>query len=284
MIWMPIQAFIFEVHSIKKNNNTVGGPEWVIGLSDLHDKKHPGTQDQKKHILNFLTRLPKGQVKVLTEDLSSCGSFGRKQCGNFYINSRGGILGGFTQECQMRGIDVDNHEFRYCRVSSLGPVINNACSDAVTYPSTSRINIATLYNEVKEELDHIRQFDDGTLLKKMYQSTLHKTEQFLNNSSITDCNTESVASYLKKYSCPLKYTDLVCRLLTFDSELLDCKLIHAIKQEKRKKYIVVIAGGAHVKRVCDLLVQDGYTRHTVYSVDQSSPKAVDLSRLFAMVL
>ncbi len=79
------KPFIFELYSIKKSNPAVSGPEWVIGLGDLHDKKHPITQAQKNEIMRFLSSFPKDQVKVMTEDLSSCGSFGRKTCGNFYI-------------------------------------------------------------------------------------------------------------------------------------------------------------------------------------------------------
>jgi len=255
------RAFIFEFYSIKKSSPEVSGPEWVIGLGDLHDKKHPITQVQKNKIMCFLSSLPKDQVKVMTEDLSSCGSFGRKACGNFYINSRGGMLGGLTQDCKRRGFEAENHEFRYCRVSSLGPVLNNVQADFETLGSTAAIKIAALYSEVKSEIDHIHQFDDGTTLKKAYNENINNVERWLKKLRIAPNNQVTVAQYLKENSSKDKHIGFVKGLLTFDSELLDCKFVHAIKQEKHKKYIILIAGGAHVKRVCDMLLLDGYAQH-----------------------
>ncbi len=259
------KPFIFELYSIKKSNPAVEGPEWVIGLGDLHDKKHPITQVQKNEIMCFLSSLPKDQVKVMTEDLSSCGSFGRKTCGNFYINSRGGVLGGLTQDCKLRGLATDNHEFRYCRVSSLGPVLNNVQTDLADLGSTAAIKIAALHSEIKNEIDHIRQFNDGVALKKAYDENISSTEKLLGKLRISPDDQTTVAQYLKKNVSKDNRINFVKGLLTFDSELLDCKFVHAIKQESNKKYVIIIAGGAHVKRVCDLLMQDGYTQHTAYS-------------------
>ena len=52
---LATQAYIFEVYSIRKSDPATNGPEWVIGLGDLHDKKHPITHAQKNEILRFLS-------------------------------------------------------------------------------------------------------------------------------------------------------------------------------------------------------------------------------------
>ena len=267
IILMPIaqsEAFIFELQSIKKKD-AIEGPTWVIGLGDLHDKKHPIIQEQKDAIMHFLRMLPKDKVKVLTEDLSSPGSFGRGSCDNYYINSRGGVLGGLTQECRDKGFDAENHEFRYCRVSSLGPVMNDISADITQIGSTSTISVNSLYQEIQKELDHINAFDDGELLTKEYDKNIKEVRKKLAQLEITEADATSVAEYLKKrvHDAKNKLIHFIKKLLIFDSELLDCKLVHAIKQEKEKEYIIIIAGGSHVKRVCDLLIKDGYEPHTI---------------------
>lgn len=294
-----IESFIFEIHSIRKKDSQHDGPEWVIGLGDLHDKRHPSNQSHKQAIMRFLFSLPKGQVKILTEDLSSPGSFGRKECGNFYVNSRGGVLGGFTQDCAHHGFDTENHEFRYCRVSSLGPVINNLQTDVARLGSPAVIKLAALHDEIQREIEQIRHFDDGPVLKKAYDHNIAYTKKMLAKLRITPNDQTSVADYIKKHIPNDKLIDCIKALLTFDSELLDCKLVHAIKQEKHKKYVIIIAGGAHVKRVCDLLLKDGYEKHISYDAQDEHvtdknrcigrslvdgaycimPKAVDLSCL-----
>jgi len=258
-----VHAFIFEVHSIKKSDHTKQGPEWVIGLGDLHDKKHPSSESQKKAIQHFLASLPKGQVKVLTEDLSSPAVCGRKGCGNFYINSRGGVLGGFTQDCKTEGLSAENHEFRFCRVSSLGPVLNDTKADVASLVSTNTIKMADIHSEVQKEIDRIRSFNDGDVLTNAYDQNISETQKMLKKLRIMPDDQTSVAHYLKKNVSQDNRINFIKGMLTFDSELFDCKLAHAIKQEKDKKYMVIIAGGAHVKRVCDMLMKDGYHQHAV---------------------
>ena len=261
-----MHSFICEVYSIKKSNPATTGPTWVIGLGDLHDKRHPTTQAQKDEIMRFLSLLPADQVTVLTEDLSSPGSFGRRECGNFWINSRGGVLGGITQDCQVRGLDAQNHEFRYCRVSSLGPVINGVQSDLESLGSTGSIKMADLHKEIRQEIDLIRTFNDGLSLKKAYGENIAGTEKLIDKLKVQSEQGLTVAQYLKKAVPVDKRPAFVRLLLTFDSELLDCKFLHAIKAAKNKKYVILIAGGAHVKRVCDLLLQDGYHKHCAFTL------------------
>lgn len=259
-----LDAYIFELQSIKKKNSAIEGPEWVIGLGDLHDKQHPTIKEQKDAIMSFLTSLPKDQVKVLTEDLSSPGSFGRQTCGNFYIDSRGGVLGGSAKDFIDQGFDTQNHEFRYCRVSSLGPVINNQDTDVSHIHSTSSITMGSLCQEIQKELDQIGGFEDGRILKEIYDKNRESVQKKLKKLNLMAHDQTSVADYLQQKASSAKdaFMHFIKKLLIFDSELLDCKFIHDVKQQKEKRYVIIIAGAAHVKRVCDILTKDGYEPHT----------------------
>lgn len=295
-----IEAYIFELQSIKKKNPAIEGPEWVIGLGDLHDKQHPTIKEQKDAIMAFLTSLPKEHIKVLTEDLSSPGSFGRHTCGNFYIDSRGGVLGGSAKDFIDQGFDTQNHEFRYCRVSSLGPVINNADADVAKLSSTSAITMGSLCQEIQKELDQIGGFEDGQVLKQVYEKNRESVQKKLTKLNFMAHDQTSVADYLKQRMSGARDTVLnfIKKLLVFDSELLDCKFIHDVKQQKDKRYVIIIAGAAHVKRVCDILTKDGYEPYmTITSQSQRTtdeaqcggrplknqqcvaPRAIDLSCL-----
>lgn len=87
-------AFIYEVKVLKKWDATRKRYHYFIGISDFHDKRHDATTSQANAINRLLRQLPKEQTKVIVEDLSTENNCGRKACGRFFLNSRGGIFRG----------------------------------------------------------------------------------------------------------------------------------------------------------------------------------------------
>ena len=47
-------------------------------------------------------------------------------------------------------------------------------------------------------------------------------------------------------------------MLTFDSGLLDICFVHGVLQAKDKEVVLIVAGGAHINNVCELLQTNGY--------------------------
>src|SRR5579872_576077 len=128
-------SFIYEARVLKKWDPATHEYRFFIGLSDFHDKAHEATGRQLEALEQLLSSCNKNKTRIMLEDLSSRGSQGRHTCGRFVINSRGGILGGLVQKCQEKDLLVDNVEYRYCRVSSLGPVLNNLKENVHAFPS-----------------------------------------------------------------------------------------------------------------------------------------------------
>ena len=77
--------------------------------------------------------------------------------------------------------------------------------------------------------------------------------------NLEDNKSNSVAHYLAHHSKENNRLDLLKKLLTFDSCLLDIKLVHMVMQAGDKDKVIAIAGGAHITRVSELLIAQGYT-------------------------
>ena len=68
----------------------------------------------------------------------------------YFINSKVGILAGLGNFCKENHIPMQNVEYRYCRVVALGPVINNISSDPGAFPSTKRMTVSHLMQEIEQ--------------------------------------------------------------------------------------------------------------------------------------
>ncbi len=245
-------GYIYQAHVLKKWNAYRSHWQYVIGLGDYHDKKHHATQSQLREIQAMLAGA-NGSLKVITEDLSAQNNMGRFGWGPFYVNSRGGILGGLTERCHDMGIDTENVEFRYCRVCSLGPVLNNIHTQPQQFRPTNAIRLQDLCNEIDVELDRIRQFEDGLILHAWYTKQTKEIERKIARLGLRSRNM-SVADFI---SCvQAKRLPLVKKLLTFDSSLLDMKMVHAIVHADTD--VCAIAGGSHIERVSIVLQKVGY--------------------------
>lgn len=258
-------GFVYEAKILKNKDKN----QQFIGLSDFHDKVHPVTKKQLTKIETWLGQCDKEQTKVLLEDLSSKGSAGRNSCGRFKVNSKGGILGGLTEYCQARNLLVENVEYRYCRVSALGPVLNDNYTCTSQIHSVNTISVACLVKEIQDIIHEIQGYDDGKALAAYYQKNIKEVESELKKLSLDYSNTMSVGHYLTLYSHQKNRLDVLKRLLTFDSSLLDLKLIHLVVNAPQRK-VPTIAGGSHISRVADALV-----KYAGYEVEYSTPVRYD---------
>jgi hypothetical protein len=256
-------AFIYEVKVLKKWDATRKRYHYFIGISDFHDKRHDATTSQVNAINRLLRQLPKEQTKVIVEDLSTENNCGRKACGRFFLNSRGGILGGLAQTCRSHNLSVDNVEYRYCRVIALGPLLHNLNADVATIPSLKGIRVREVLQETQATVDEIKRYNDGATLASWYASNLKELAAHIEKLKMARCETDSMADYVARHTTHSTRLKMLKYLLTFDSALLDVKMVHSVQANADKQRVVAFAGGTHIVRVVDMLKKMGYKE--VYS-------------------
>ena len=145
-----IYGYSYDVKVLRKWTPEYNRFHYWIGFSDFHDKTHKANTIQRKKIEEHLPTYDPQDLLVIVEDLSSPNSDGRLGCGAYYINSRVGILAGLGNFCKDNKIPVCNVEYRYCRVVALGPVINNINADPAFFPSTKKMTVAHLMQEIDQ--------------------------------------------------------------------------------------------------------------------------------------
>jgi hypothetical protein len=271
------KAFIYELIVLRlPDASKQSGYRYFIGFSDFHDKQHASSQQQLQDLEQFLAvRSRKAMTKVVLEDLSSCGSGGRDSCGSFYVNSRGGVLGGLAQKCKAMGLVVDNIEYRYCRVASLGPVLNNIGKNPSSFPSVTSTRVSMLATEVDVIAQEIKQQSKGKL-RQVSRDALKSVTQQLEDFAIKTHNDMTVAEYVTRHSTPDNRLNFVKHLLTFDSCLIDLKIVQSILESEHYDRVCALAGGAHIDRVAELLQKVGY--EVVYRTPVTYHKEYDTSK------
>lgn len=256
-------AFIYEVKVLRKWDKERSRYHYFIGCSDFHDKRHDATASQVDAIHELLRQMPRQDTKVIVEDLSTENNCGRKACGRYYLNSRGGILGGLAQTCQSYRISVDNPEYRYCRVIALGPLLHDIKADINTIASLKGIRVQDVVQEVQGTVEEIKQYQDGSYLSAWYLQHLKDLAKQIERLKISQHSTESMADYIRRHTTHASRLQALKHLLTFDSGLLDVKMVHSVCKAADKERIIAFAGGTHIMRVVDTLKKMGYKE--VYS-------------------
>lgn len=161
--------------------------------------------------------------------------------------------------CQEAGIcHFDNVEYRYCRVTALRPVISFLVTDPAAIVSTAVITISDLVAEVAALCAEVRQYHDGAALNKIYTEILKGCIKKMSRLRLVESKHLSVAAYIKRYLSIHDRFKEIKRLLIFDSVLLDAKIIHQMHNFHDSAAVLVIAGGAHIARVNDILQSVGY--------------------------
>ncbi|HEV2601117.1 MAG TPA: hypothetical protein VGT41_02360 [Candidatus Babeliales bacterium] len=258
IISSQMHAYIYEIKILKTVSPATQLPHYVIGLSDFHDKQHGIIKNQQADIDRFLLGCNRNDLLVVTEDLSSPGAGGRSRCGNFCIDSRGGILGGLAKKCKQLSVPVENVEYRYCRVAAFGPIFNNIQHNMYTFPSATEITVASLMQEIGAVMKEIQAFKDGRYLSKVYKESLGRMHVQLKQLSVEHGQQACVADILDSCTTVKKRLEYLKHWLTFDSELLDLKMLHAVVNAKQARVILAVAGGAHISKMSQVLQDMGY--------------------------
>lgn len=269
-------AFIYEAKTMRKWDSAHNRYHYFIGLSDFHDKTHQVNGNHLAIIENVIRKSNPSDIKIVLEDLSSASTTGRQACGRFMVNSRGGVLGGLATTCKNMGHEADNIEFRYCRVTALGPVLNNLQQSVDAFPSVSMTPMQTLHREIADTIDEIKTYEDGNILKPLYQKSLDEVQKLFKMLHLDQHLTGSVAQYLKTHSTQKDRLELLKHLLTFDSALLDIRIVHSVLRSAHISKTMVIAGGAHINKAAELLEKAGYQQ--VNNTSVSFTKEHDLQR------
>lgn len=246
----------------------------VIGIGDYHDKSHPANSDQREY-LEALFKKAKN-LKLIVEDLSSINNDGRSMCCNYVINSRGGILGKLADVARTESVEVDNVEYRYCRVAALGPLLNNNQVVSEQRASSSSLLIKVLLQEVLDELERVRHYDDGLFLNGLYNRCVHEVQKSLQQLKMNSYGSITIADYCTRFF-KNKHTQELEKMCIFDSPLIDMKIIHSIVSSPEKTIIVVAAGGSHIEKTNAILATLGYKKIITSSSSSIQHHAVESS-------
>jgi hypothetical protein len=249
-------GYIYQLAADSKIINSSNQQEQlVVWLSDYHLKTHPANKDQRLYIESLLKRCTGKKVKFIVEDLSSVNNDGRMVCCNFGINCAEGVLGQLANKARSLGVAVDNIEYRYCRVASIGPLLNNIKSNPQAFRSTATIFMSSLYKEVMDEIEKIKKYNDGKLLNSFYKRAVNTVHAALTKMDFA--NKKTVAEY-----CALlqhkSYRQELEKLCIFDSALIDMNTVHSIVTSPDIPLIFVLEGGTHAEHGSAMLQKIGY--------------------------
>ncbi len=249
-------AYIYHIQ-VMQQKGEFDRAQRVIALSDYHDKSHPATVEQKICMRDLLKSCKARGVHVIVEDLSSANNRGVSGCGPYLVNSRGGVLGGLSNTCKRMNLEVSNLEYRFCRVAAFAPLLNGSMIQGTVPHPAHAIYMHDVYEEIAQQIEKIRLFNDGPLLNAWYAHHITLICRELEALCSNRQKSMSIAQYMHHHSTGQERLLLLKKLLTFDSILFDLELVHTIVNSNNKK-IVVIAGGMHIENMCTMLEKVGY--------------------------
>jgi hypothetical protein len=235
-------GYFYQAHVMKKLvDKEKKMYQLVIGLGDYHDKSHPANKDQRTALEDILKKVSTQKAKCIVEDLSSVNNDGKMMCCNYSINAQGGMLGRLADTARSLQKNVDNVEYRYCRVASLGPLLTNIGSQPHLFKSSASIMIHSLYQEVLDEINRIKRYNDGKILNSVYKYTINNVHNALARLSLNPQKNISVADYCS--GLPQKqYAKDLENLCIFDSALIDMKMMHSIVNAHDTSLVIAVEG------------------------------------------
>jgi hypothetical protein len=252
------KSFVYELFVLRKWNNKRGRYSYFIGLGDFHDKTNKINNVQIRDLYEILKHCLPDTLKIGSENISAPSSGRTASCGRFFVHARGGVLAGFGQICKKLGLPIENLEYRYCRVASLGPVLNNIRSDMRLFPSVRTIKVAELIREVEDVCHEIRLYKDGPLLQDFYQRCIARVNKWMRIKKLYEYKDKTVADYLELMTNQGNRVQFLKKLLTFDSILVDLRLLHSVISAQDHLNYLAVAGGSHITRVAQLISKLGW--------------------------
>lgn len=253
-------AFVYESCVLKKWNGKLGRYQYFVGLSDFHDNTHQANSAQLNQLQKIIQQSLPGSLVIGSEDITSPGITRSETCGKFGIRAEGSILAGFAQACRSRNLPFNNFEYRYCRVASLGPVLNNLGAPLHSFDSTTQISVAALVREMEAVFDEIRAYQDGAVMRDFYNLCIAQVKGNMQRFGLYAHQNKSVADYLAAVTTPKNRLEFMKRLFTFDSIVLDLRMLHSVLNEQQRGTYLMFAGGSHTSRVAQLLTKFGYEK------------------------
>jgi hypothetical protein len=178
-------------------------------------------------------------------------------------------LGQLAHKGRSIGIPVDNVEYRYCRVASIGPLLSNLKANPQSFRSSATISTLSLHKEIADEIEKIKKYNDGKYLNAIYRRTVGFVGDILSKMGFEAEQSCSVAQYCSRLKSQ-QYRQELEKLCIFDSALIDMNIMHAIAASPETSFIVVVAGGAHIEQMGAMLRRIGY-ESVFKSLQPSSP-------------
>lgn len=255
---IALQGYIYdEPKSLRKWNPQNNRYHYWVGFCDFHDKTHPANNLQRQKIEELLLKSDTRNMLIQVEDLSSANQEGCLGCGSFYIQSKTGILAGLANFCNAHNIAEKNLEFRYCRVVTLGPVINNITADPTLFPSTRKMTIGHLLQEIERVYNELLLGAQGPAFKKELNRAIASIKKNIREFNFDTQADKSIARYVADNSTPINRNEMIKNILTFDGVLVGFRLVDSTLNNQHKEKIVAFAGGTHILEAYDLLQKIG---------------------------
>ncbi len=248
-----VQAYLYDIKALRKWHPGYNRYHYFVGCCDFHDKMHASNSIQRTRIEKLLPAYNPANILVLVEDLSSPNDNGRLGCGSYFINSKTGILAGLGNYCKECHIPVINVEYRYCRVVALGPVINNLSSDPGAFPSTKRMAVSHLMQEIEQVYNDLLFSSMTSSFKNEFMEKSRMVSKSMENLKLMDHHQKTIAEYLVNTTTFANRLETVKNLLTFDGILIGFKLVDATIKASEKEKVIAFAGGTHINEAYELL-------------------------------
>lgn len=271
-----INAYVYQISVMKKViDPQLSQEQLVIGIGDYHDKDHPANADQRAYLEALLKKCRAIKSKLIVEDLSSVNSDGRGMCCNLFINAQGGLLGKLADKARAECIDVDNVEYRFCRVVGIGPLINSYQNNQQKNNSSATIiPVQEVCKEFLQELDKVQHYNDGVVANRFYKKIIGDVSKSFNHLKIDKVKDQAVAHYCAQ-EYKNNYIKSLEKLCIFDSPIIDAKIIHSIVSSPEKSIIIVAAGGSHLEKINTQLELLGYCKVIIPAVTNHMHQMVE---------
>lgn len=268
---MPALAYIYTATLFKHNNNLLPLPQTIIALGDYHDKSNSANNIQKEAFLQIITNQNRDSIKIVTEDLSSVNNQGYGVCCSHTIQNNGGFLARLTDELRKQSIEVDNVEYRFCRVIGLGCLIKKIDNHDQTTPSGVAIPLKKIYKEIASTMNEVSHYNDYHQANKLYKNAIETVKKGCAALRLNQNNDISIQEYCKKIPAHA-YQKTIEQLCMFDSCLLDAKILHSIISTQ-KPIVILAVGASHIRQLIPILKSLQYKQENLSRMQKTSTKA-----------
>ena len=288
---LSLSAFIYEITVMRVPLSADGSYYYFIGCSDFHDDSHVQALSQREQLLDILGKANRVHTHIILEDLNSPNVQGKQGCKNFMLSCKKGTLAQLTQDLQRSGYRAENVEYRFGRAIALSEFLKgleiNAQSNPYNYSSACALSVDDILNEVHDALEEIKSYSDGALCNTLYAAGCEKITQSLERFKFLSQKEKSIATFCIDNSTVANRLLFLKQLLTFDTDLLDFKMLHSIVGVQNKQCSVVIAGGTHIAHVRELLKKIGFNQveqcsYNNYSFEHVQPLSLELLQKYIM--